>query len=131
MIILGFQLDAQKYEVIAEGQDFKVEKTKLLCTTNLGYEYVYVALKFTNLSQEDIVLDFIYEMWYSGECSNCEFTDLGIERSISIPANSVIEGDCNNWEYDFLMTLSHSKTDLPHAFKGQLTDLIIGKVQLK
>lgn len=129
IVILGLQLSAQKYETVIEDADYLIEKTDLVCKSNQGYEYVYVILKFTNKTSENLTLDFDYTYYYSGVCQNCEHTDHGTRRTISIPANSSVEGSCLRTSDDFLRTLSYSLTEHPNAFKEQLTQLLIEKVQ--
>ncbi len=129
MVILGLQLSAQKYETIVEDTDYKIEKTEMVCKSGQGYEYVYEMTKFSNLTSDEITLDFDYTYYYSDVCQNCENTDHGTHRTLVLPANSVIEGSCERTPLDYLRTLSYSKTEHPNAFKEQLTKLVIEKVQ--
>lgn len=122
------QKNAQDWVVIEDNSEFTVEKSSIICKSSQGWDYEYVVTKFTNHTNEDITISFVFEKWYGDFCSGCsEDSDLGTTRTVTIPANSVIQGDCDS-PHNYLKTFHHSVTVNDKTPQGKLTKIVINKI---
>lgn len=128
-LFLFFGAKAQNWETISSSDEYKIEKQHIICKSNQGFEYDYLVLRFTNLTNENVSLSFSYEEWYNDVCTTCASGgDEGRMRTLDLAPNQVLEGDCNS--KGFMKIFHHSITVHPNAFVGKLTDLRINKIVL-
>jgi hypothetical protein len=129
LLFAFFVSEAQTWELVSGGSDYKIEKAHIVCNSNQGFEYDYIVLRFTNLSTETISLVYNYEEWYNDVCSSCDDQDLGSKRTLQLGAGQVMEGNCSSNSY--LKIFDHSITVHPNAFVGRLSNLVISNVEVK
>lgn len=128
-LFLSSSLAAQNWEVLAEGVDYRIEESHVICVTTQGYDYDYMILKYTNLSNEEINLSFNFERWYNQEyCQGCVDGDQNTLRLITLPANSSIEGSCASVD-DYLKIFDHAVTVNSNVWASKLTDVVINKIE--
>lgn len=123
-------LMAQAWEIIEETTQYKIEKMHIICKSSQGFDYDYVVLRFSNLTNQEIELSFNFETWNENGCSNCNNPDLGTFRKINLLPLQVIEGNCD-YKKDYLSVFHHSLTDHPNAFKSKLVEIKIQKVNVQ
>jgi hypothetical protein len=121
---------AQNWEVVAESNDFKIEKSHAVCSSTQGFDYDYTVLRYANLTNESIDLVFNFEVWYDDFCNTCGNADHGSMRLVSLPVNSVLEGTCSSSD-DYLKIFDHSLTINERAWKSKLTNIVLNKIAIK
>lgn len=125
---LTFSLFAQqKTGVLAETDFVRIEANEQVCKSMQGFDYLFQALKFTNLTNDDIIITYNFEVWHEDICQTCG-GDHGSIRSMEIAANSVVEATCKEMYNQSIMVLDHSLTVDPAAPKVKLTEIVINKV---
>lgn len=94
-----------------------------VCKSNQGFDYDYILLKFENKTTESLVLEYILNLDYGNE--NTEQKKDTKFYSVSIPANSAIEGTCEEFYRKNLCIFDHSITKHQNAFVGKLVDFSV------
>lgn len=130
LFLMSTGLYAQNWEIVAETNEYKIERGTVVCPSTQGFEYEYVVMKYTNLTNADINLSFNFEVWYDDFCNTCGESDHGSMRLVTIPANSSVEGSCST-SGDYLKTFDHSITIHERAWKSKLTEIVVNKIEIK
>lgn len=130
LIILSAGLYAQNWETVAETNEYKIEKGAVVCSSSQGFDYEFVVMRYSNLTNDVIDLSFNFEVWYDDFCNTCGESDHGSMRLVTIPANSVVEGSCST-SGDYLKTFDHSLTINERAWKSKLTDIVVNKISIR
>jgi len=82
------------WQIYHETSNFRIEYNREDCDPSSGLDQEVIHFRFTNLSSNDIVLDWQLDLYYDGECKTCGVGEY--LRNVTIPANQVIETDCEN-----------------------------------
>jgi hypothetical protein len=127
-LLISSGLLAQDWEVVAEDIDYKIEEGHIICKSTQGFDYDYRVLKYTNLANQELELAFNFERWYNEDfCEACGEGDHNTMRSITIPANSSIEGSCGS-SADYLKIFDHTETRDTKAWASKLTKVVVNKL---
>lgn len=122
---------SQQWEVLNESDSYIIEQQHIVCKSSQGFDYDYVVIKYTNLTNSEIDLAFDMEVWYGDVCSSCNDADNekhGLSL-ITIPANSSVQGDCNSSNKK-MKVFDHSITRHPNAYKGELSKVVYSNLQV-
>ena len=130
-ITLTFLLNvavSQKREMLSEGEAYTIEQKHIVCKSSQGYDYDYIVINYSNLTDQEIEIKFDMEVWYQDGCSTCNSPDLKTKPSIVVPAYSNVEGDCKSSK--LLRVFDHSITVHPNAYKGVLDKIVYKNVEV-
>ncbi|MGB1314950.1 MAG: hypothetical protein ACPG4Y_02965 [Chitinophagales bacterium] len=118
-------------EVIYQDDKIKVEMSKQDCNyNNNAISHTYGIIKYTNLTNNELELNFELELWYNNVKQDATQGDLvneELSNTIHLGPNEIIEGSCNTKE-SFLRVLAkhnHPRMDI------KLTDInfVINKIK--
>ena len=118
-------------EVIYQDDKIKVEMSKQDCNyNNNAISHTYGIIKYTNLTNNEIELNFELELWYNNVKqinTQNDVSDEPAEKNLHLDPNEIIEGSCSTRE-SFLRVLekhNHPKMDI------KLTDInfVINKIK--
>lgn len=102
----GFAQETEKTQdwVLIENQvGYRVEYHYGDCINpQLGMDKREVYLKFTNLTNEALTLNWEYDVSYDGQCINCDGTNDEMKFQIIIPPNASLEGVCGDNDINHL-----------------------------
>ena len=85
-----------EWKVLKESNGLTFYVQKMACSQMYSKkDLIYVALKVENNTDQAIQIDYNFSLIYDETCSGCE-VDGENRHSLTIPANSSIEGDCSN-----------------------------------
>jgi len=86
-------IDASNWATYVESAKVKVEYVKVNCDPNSGMDFEGIMLRFTNLTANEVNLEWHLELYYDATCRTCGFDEY--DRSLTLAPNEVKEGDCN------------------------------------
>ena len=66
------------------------------CEYSDRFNQEFVILKISNLTNSDLLVNWVNESWYDKKCINCSEnrTDEALSK-IFVPASQIVIGDCN------------------------------------
>ncbi len=109
--------------------DFIIEYRFVNCDPSRGMDFEGVIFRITNLSQNKIAFSWHKLLYYAGDCRTCNYPE-EYSLSISVPANSSIEGDCEpDSGYD--LKLFSKFIDQAYSKGDQLTSFQLGNLIVK
>lgn len=82
-------------------------------STESGFIGEYVQIRVVNTTNQKKNVEWDMKLWYNNECINCADNSEEFNRSISIPANSVVESNCLHNGYSNLNIYSASLKRMP------------------
>ncbi|MCR9173069.1 MAG: hypothetical protein NXI10_11280 [bacterium] len=86
-------IDASDWSIYVESTQLKVEYVKVDCDPNSGMDFEGIMLRFTNLTNNEINLDWHLDLHYDGTCRTCGADEY--DRTLTLAPNEIKEGDCN------------------------------------
>ena len=117
------------WEVYVSNSDFKIEYKFVNCDPSRGMDFEGVIFKITNLTQTKIAFSWHKLLYYAGNCRTCNYPE-EYSFTISIPANSSVEGDCEpDSGYD--LKLFSKFIDQAYSQGDKLTGFQLGNLTVK
>lgn len=96
----GFAQETNRTQdwVLIENQvNYRVEYRIADCLDPVnGMDKREVYLKFTNLSSNQLTLNWEYDVSYDGQCVNCDGENDELKFTIALPPNGSFEGTCGD-----------------------------------
>ncbi|MCB0537298.1 MAG: hypothetical protein KDE33_07185 [Bacteroidetes bacterium] len=108
---------------IEDNKNYTITYKHSVCKSNQGFDYDYILLKFENKTSETLALEYTLALDYGN--ANTEKKKDTKFYSVSIPANSSIEGTCEEFYRKNLCIFDHSITKHQNAFVGKLVDFSV------
>jgi hypothetical protein len=89
--------NVQDWVLIENQVGYRVEYRYADCLNpQSGMDKREVYLKFTNLTNKEMTLNWEYDVSYDGKCINCDGDNDEMKFTIVIPPNSSVEGTCGD-----------------------------------
>lgn len=115
LIFSFFLVNSQNWEVINETSDYKIEKKTVECNDDYNGIYKeFVFLKFSNLTQDQLTINYRLELYYDDVCRSCNNSAENNSVLVLEPSSSV-EGSCDSRDRRvkiFSKFLNYSKAEL-------------------
>lgn len=92
-IPISKNIDASNWATYVETAKVKIEYVKINCDPNSGMDFDGIMLRFTNLTTDEVNLDWHLELYYDATCRTCGFDEY--DRNLVLAPSEVKEGDCN------------------------------------
>lgn len=86
-------IDMSSWQTYIETSKIKIEYIKVDCDPNSGMDFRGIMFRFTNLTENELNLNWHIELFYDGTCRTCGYDEY--DRSLSLAPNEMKEGDCN------------------------------------
>jgi len=86
-------IDVSSWQTYVETPKIKIEYIKVDCDPDSGMDFRGIMFRFTNLTSNEVDLNWHIELFYDGTCRTCGFDEY--DRSLTLGPNEVQEGDCN------------------------------------
>ena len=89
----------------------------MICDFSSTASREIIALKFTNLSEEEVTLNYETEIWHDSIKINTEQNADEFRKTINLNSNQIITINCENqWnEYAIFSAFIHNKTSERHS----------------
>tara|TARA_B100000989_G_scaffold64729_1_gene44827 strand:- start:5539 stop:5997 length:459 start_codon:yes stop_codon:yes gene_type:complete len=84
-----------KWKVLYEDDKLMIESKNVNCEYNDAFDQNYIFLKFSNLTEKNIIVSYYTKLWYNDECINCENKKPEFHKKFKIREKGFIESDCN------------------------------------
>jgi len=108
------------FELEVDG--IRIESKKVDCiNTNLGFDRELVLLRFTNLTDRDLLISYDYHEYRNEVCTTCDKMP-EYRYQLMLKSFSSIEGDCLNTKLSQLKIFSHFLDSRFRKEKDELTD---------
>jgi hypothetical protein len=91
------QVNAQNpadWETYFENDTVKIEYTYQNCEYTEQFNNEFLIVKISNLTNNELIIEWKEELWYDDDCINCESGSDEFNKTVTIPENTTIEGDC-------------------------------------
>jgi hypothetical protein len=86
----------KKWTNYHSNNDVKIEYQYVNCEYSDRFNQEFVILKITNLTNNNLSVNWINESWYDKKCINCaENRTDEASNKVFIPANKIVIGDCS------------------------------------
>ncbi len=106
--------------------DFIIEYRFDNCDPSQGFDFEGVIFKITNLTTQKIAFSWHKLLYYAGSCRTCDYPE-EYSFTISVEANSSVEGDCDpNSGYN--LKLFSKFIDQAYSQGDQLTTFQLGNL---
>lgn len=110
------------WKLEAEIDGIKIESKIVECTkTNLGFDRELVILRFTNLTERDLLISYDFIEYRNEVCTTCDKMP-EYRYQVMLKAKSSLEGDCLNTNLNQLKIFSHFLDPRFRKLKDELTD---------
>lgn len=86
-------IDASSWQIYVETADFRIEYIKVDCDPSSGMDFQSILLRFTNLTSNQLELDWHLDLDFDGTCRTCGIGEY--DRSVTLSPNEIQEGDCD------------------------------------
>ena len=83
------------WESYFENDSIKIEFDYQNCEYIEQFNSEFVIFKITNYTNQILTIEWEEQLWYDENCINCETDNNESRKQITIPANSTLEGRCN------------------------------------
>lgn len=94
MLFVGFQLNAQQYQLIQDLPEVTFDYQTQTCGAEPEIIFEMHFLRLTNKTNQEITVKFRVEYYYDGNCTTCNNSEY--YHTFKIPANTSISTDCNS-----------------------------------
>ena len=103
---------SNNWELYYADNKIKIEYNYMICDFSSTASTERVILKFTNLSEEEITLNYETEIWNDSIKINTEQNADEFRKTINLNSNQIITTNCENqWkEYTIFSSFIHNKT---------------------
>lgn len=126
-ISVSKNIDASDWTTYVETSSVKIEYVKVNCDPNSGLDHQAIMLRFTNLTSSEVNLDWHLDLHYDGTCRTCGIDEY--DRSLTLAANQVQEGDCNT-KTNRTLDLFVKFTDVAYSKGEELTSFSLNNMSI-
>ena len=120
-------IDVASWAIYVETSDVRIEYVKVDCDPSLGMDFEGILLRFTNLTSNEIQLNWHLDLYYDATCRTCGFDEY--DRSLTLAPNQVKEGDCDV-KTNHTLDLFVKFTDAAYSKGAELTSFVLNDLTL-
>jgi hypothetical protein len=121
-------IDVSNWETYLETADLKIEYIKVDCDPNAGMDFQGILLRFTNLTSNQLELNWHLDLHYDGTCRTCGFNEY--DRTLTLAQNETQEGDCNV-KTNNTLDLFVKFTDAAYSKGAELTSFTLNNLTVE
>ena len=118
---------SNNWELYYSDNNITIEYNYMICNFSSTASQEIVVLKFTNLSENNITLNYETQIWHDDKEINTEQNSDEFRKTISIENNEIITTNCDNkWkEYAIFSAFVHNETSEKYVSltKFELTNI--------
>jgi len=118
---------SNNWELYYSDNNITIEYNYMICNFSSTASQEIVVLKFTNLSENNITLNYETQIWHDDKEINTEQNSDEFRKTISIENNEIITTNCDNkWkEYAIFSAFVHNETNEKYVSltKFELTNI--------
>ena len=103
---------SNNWELYYSDNEIKIEYNYMICDFSSTASQEIVVFRFTNLSENNIILNYETQIWYDGKKINTEQNLDEFRKTINLENNEIITTNCKNqWkEYAIFSAFVHNET---------------------
>ena len=87
---------SNNWELYYSDDKIKIEYNYMICDFSSTASKEIIVFKFTNLSEEEITLNYETEIWYDNKKINTEQNEDEFRKTINLNSNQIITTNCEN-----------------------------------
>ncbi len=117
------------WQTVSEKQNVTIQSKKADCNDVAnGIHKELILLKFENKNSFPVNISFRKELWYNGNCINCNSNSNEHIISVTLKPNEILEGNCKSSKQlqIFSKMLNLKKSELSHF---ELKDITVNPVK--
>lgn len=95
LALSSFKSTGDKWKLYTEENGVRVYTKTSNCQLNMGFDEQRILIKIENTTSIDKLLDWDLWLWYNKTCRTCESSNGEYHRTLLLPANSSMEGECS------------------------------------
>ena len=120
---------SDNWEEYYSDNQIKIEYNYMICDFSSTANQELIVFRFTNLSENNITLNYETQIWYDGKEINTEHNSDEFRKTINLENNEIITTNCENqWkEYAIFSAFVHNETSEKYVSltKFELTNITI------
>ena len=120
---------SSNWELYYSDDEIKIEYNYMICDFSSTASREIIVLKFTNLSEEEVTLNYETEIWHDSIKINTEQNADEFRKTINLNSNQIITTNCENqWnEHAIFSAFVHNETSEKYVSltKFELTNINI------
>ena len=103
---------SNKWELYYSDNEIKIEYNYMICDFSSTASQEIVIFRFTNLSENNITLNYETQIWYDGKEINTEHNSDEFRKTINLENNEIITTNCENeWKgHSIFSAFVHNET---------------------
>ena len=103
---------SNNWELYYSDNEIKIEYNYMICDFSSTASQEIVVFRFTNLSENNIILNYETQIWYDGKEINTEQNLDEFRKTINLENNEIITTNCENqWKkYAIFSAFVHNET---------------------
>ena len=104
---------SDNWEEYYSDNQIKIEYNYMICDFSSTANQELIVFRFTNLSENNITLNYETQIWYDGKEINTEHNSDEFRKTINLDNNEIITTNCENqWkEYSIFSAFVHNETN--------------------
>jgi len=104
---------SDNWEEYYSDNQIKIEYNYMICDFSSTASQELIVFRFTNLSENNITLNYENQIWYDGKEINTEHNSDEFRKTINLENNEIITTNCENqWkEYSIFSAFVHNETN--------------------
>ena len=104
---------SDNWEEYYSDNQIKIEYNYMICDFSSTANQELIVFRFTNLSENNITLNYETQIWYDGKEINTEHNSEEFRKTINLENNEIITTNCENqWkEYSIFSAFVHNETN--------------------
>ena len=104
---------SDNWEEYYSDNQIKIEYNYMICDFSSTANQELIVFRFTNLSENNITLNYETQIWYDGKEINTEHNSDEFRKTINLENNEIITTNCENqWkEYAIFSAFVHNETN--------------------
>ncbi|MGY8988439.1 MAG: hypothetical protein ACKVG7_07760 [Flavobacteriales bacterium] len=118
---------SDNWEEYYSDNQIKIEYNDMICDFSSTANQELIVFRFTNLSENNITLNYETQIWYDGKEINTEHNSDEFRKTINLDNNEIITTNCENqWkEYSIFSAFVHNETNEKYVSltKFELTNI--------
>ena len=118
---------SNNWELYYSNNEIKIEYNYMICDFSSTASQEIVIFRFTNLSENNIILNYETQIWYDGKEINTEQNLDEFRKTINLENNEIITVNCENqWKGYFIFSaFVHNETSERYVYltKFELTNI--------
>jgi len=118
---------SDNWEEYYSDNQIKIEYNYMICDFSSTANQELIVFRFTNLSENNITLNYETQIWYDGKEINTEHNSDEFRKTINLENNEIITTNCENqWkEYSIFSAFVHNETNEKYVSltKFELTNI--------